>query len=318
MDDFQKMENQNSRFSSPSITVSIIIPSYNRATYLGHCLISLYTQANKPDLEIIVVDSSDDNTAEVVKKNFPKVNLIKLNKRTFPGEARNIGVRNSSGEIVAFIDSDCEADKNWLGNGVKKIIEGYDIIGGPVKNGNPENLISMADHLLTFKDFLPGAPCRAVDFLPSCNLICKKSDFNDIGGFPPGVPVAEDTLFCYRAKKKELRLLFDPEVSICHYNRTRVTGFLSHQFNFGRYMALIKTGIAPADSLFKKIKPLLVFIPLAKFLRIYFKILTSNPRQFPRFLLHLPLIILGILAWSLGFNRTLLRRNETQINLSSV
>lgn len=308
------MANTNNHFSSPSDSVSIIIPSYNRAVPIGNCLNSLLALTSRSDPEIIVVDSSDDNTAEVVKNNFPKVNLIKLDKRTFPGEARNIGVKNSSGEILAFVDSDCEADKNWLVNGIKKIEEDYDIVGGPVKNGNPKNLISMADHLLTFKDFLPGAPCREVDFLPSCNLICKKKDFNDIGGFPPRIPVAEDTIFSFKAVKSRLRILYDPEVSIFHYNRTRLKEFLSHQFKFGRYMGLINTGIGPPGSLFLKIKPLVIFVPLLKFLRIYSKILISNPGQFLKFLLLSPLIIPGIFAWSLGFARTLLRRDETQIN----
>lgn len=313
-----KLKNPSCHFSSPPVAASIIIPTYNRADMICDCLNSLQAAVNKSDLEVIVVDSSDDNTAAVVKNNFPEVNLISLDKQTFPGEARNIGVKNSSSEILAFIDSDCEADKNWLVKGMNKIKEGYDIIGGPVKNANPTNLISMADYLLTFKDFLPGAPCREVDFLPSCNLICKKSDFNKIGGFPSGIPVAEDTIFSFKAVKNRLRLLYDPEVAIFHFNRTRFTEFLSHQYRFGRYLALIKTGIAHPGSLFRKIKPLVMFVPLIKFLRIYAKILTSNPGQFPGFLLHAPLIILGILAWSSGFTRTLLKKDETQINIWSV
>jgi len=89
--------------------VSIIIPTYNRAYLLGRAIKSVLKQTYQ-DFEIIVVDDgSTDNTEEVVKGfNKEKVKYIKYKVNRGGNAARNTGLKNAYGKLIAFLDSDDE------------------------------------------------------------------------------------------------------------------------------------------------------------------------------------------------------------------
>ena len=72
--------------------LSVIIASYNSEKTIEACLRSLKDQEIYKDLEVIVVDSSADDTAGIVKEKFPEVRLHCFLDRKFPGDARNFGV----------------------------------------------------------------------------------------------------------------------------------------------------------------------------------------------------------------------------------
>lgn len=94
--------NLNPRFFM--LTVSVIIPSFNRSSLLGHCLDSVASQTTLP-LEIIVVDDgSSDETIEMLSSR-PGVKLI-TQENSGPGAARNRGAAVARGEYLAFLDSD--------------------------------------------------------------------------------------------------------------------------------------------------------------------------------------------------------------------
>jgi len=100
------------------LKVSFIIPTYNNEKTLERCLESITSQAY-PDLEIIVVDGgSQDSTIQIASRYASKV--IELSKNVV-GNSRQVGVRNSSGEILAMIDSDTYLPSNdWLSQAVSK------------------------------------------------------------------------------------------------------------------------------------------------------------------------------------------------------
>src|ERR1700676_5609457 len=88
---------------SPSLTV--VIPVYNGANDLELCLSALSASDTAPFECIVVDDGSTDNSAEVAARHGAKV--LSTNGRGGPAEARNIGVKAATGEVVLFIDSDC-------------------------------------------------------------------------------------------------------------------------------------------------------------------------------------------------------------------
>src|SRR5215207_9860716 len=84
--------------------VSVVIPCYNQAHFLGEAIESVLDQSY-PNFEIIVVDDgSPDDTSEVAGR-YPEVRLVRQENRGLAG-ARNAGLSYSEGEYVVFLDAD--------------------------------------------------------------------------------------------------------------------------------------------------------------------------------------------------------------------
>ncbi len=91
------------------LPISIIIPTFNRASLLKRALDSVYAQT-LPTFEVIVVDDgSTDDTADIIKNHYPQTRYFFQNNQGVSA-ARNLGIENANGEWLAFLDSDDE----WL------------------------------------------------------------------------------------------------------------------------------------------------------------------------------------------------------------
>lgn len=84
--------------------VSVVIPAYNRAPFLSEALRSVMEQTRRADEVVVVDDGSTDDTAGVVQE-FPGVRYVFQENRGVSA-ARNLGVQRSTGEWIAFLDSD--------------------------------------------------------------------------------------------------------------------------------------------------------------------------------------------------------------------
>ena len=90
-------------------TVSVIIPTYNRANLIGRSIQSVLGQTYR-DFEVIIIDdNSTDNTGEVVRSfRDPRIIYIKLSSNSGVSAARNQGIQMAKGTYIAFQDSDDE------------------------------------------------------------------------------------------------------------------------------------------------------------------------------------------------------------------
>jgi glycosyltransferase involved in cell wall biosynthesis len=99
--------------------VSVILPTYNRASLLKHALDSVLSQT-VGDIETIVIDDgSTDKTVELVKGYTPRVRYIRIEHSGLPSVARNVGLRLAQGDYIAFLDS----DDQWLPAKVERQLE---------------------------------------------------------------------------------------------------------------------------------------------------------------------------------------------------
>jgi glycosyltransferase involved in cell wall biosynthesis len=100
----------------PDKSISAIICTHNRDTYLGAAIDSLLAQNTAIGFEVIVVDNgSSDRTAEVVKQRLSDPRLKYIFEPVLGlSVARNTGAVNASGEILAYLDDDAVASSSWL------------------------------------------------------------------------------------------------------------------------------------------------------------------------------------------------------------
>jgi len=110
--------------------ISIIIPTYNRASFLLDCVNSILNQTYTEFEIIIVSDGSTDNSKEeIAKLNDSRVKFIELDKNYgYPAKARNEGIKLSKGDFIAFCDDDDLWEKEKLEKQILKINQGYNFI----------------------------------------------------------------------------------------------------------------------------------------------------------------------------------------------
>lgn len=157
--------------------VSVIVCCYNEEKHLPICLQSLKKQTYR-DFELIVVDDgSTDGTSQVAQDLGAKV--VKINHSGLP-TARNVGVENASGDIVAFTDADCTVEPKWLEKLVYALeSKGYDgVIGGTVKALNPQNSFLKCLRLM---DRNSVRKCISGGY----NMAYRKETIITLGGFDP-------------------------------------------------------------------------------------------------------------------------------------
>jgi glycosyltransferase involved in cell wall biosynthesis len=86
------------------ISVSVVIPAYNRAATIGEAVGSARAQTRAPREVIVVDDCSEDDTAEIAERGGARV--IRLEQNRGCAFARNVGIRHASGDAIAWLDSD--------------------------------------------------------------------------------------------------------------------------------------------------------------------------------------------------------------------
>ncbi len=280
--------------------ISVIIPSYNSRKDISCCLDSILGQTYCVPFEVIIVDSSEDNTAELIKSDYPSVTLIELSCRTYPGEARNIGVRAAQGGIIVFSDTDCVVGEHWLDTIAQQHQREYRVIGGAVCNGTPGNIVGTAEYLLEFNEFTPYRREGEARLLPTCNVSLKKEIFQEYGDLE-NVIKGSDTLFTRKLIEGGERIYFSSAFTVSHKNRTCLTKFLKNQYDLGIGSAQIRRMKKMPGSFLTR-KPLLIpLVPFVRMMGIGNRLLRQRHSLFWQYLVCSPLILLGLLCYAYGF-----------------
>ena len=223
---------------SPVSMVSVIIPVHNRPDEIRSCLEALLRiDYPREKVEILVVDdASTDRTPEVVS-GFP-VTLIRLSKNKQAPFCRNLGARRASGEILAFIDSDCLPSPSWLKELVPVFIDRTVVaVGGKVDSYYDWKGLDRYEQVMSSLNRGDG-PRRSTEkepffYVPSCNLLVRKKVFLSVGGFREELTVGEDVDLCWRLQDQGNPVEYRPVGIVYHRHRNSLRAFCSRRFEYG-------------------------------------------------------------------------------------
>jgi glycosyltransferase involved in cell wall biosynthesis len=294
------------RLDEPLVTV--IVPCYNSERTIRQCLKSLINQQSSISFDIVVVDSSSDQTAVIVAKEFPKVRLIKLEERAFAGAARNVGIRETRAQFCLMIDSDCIAEPDLIERIIRRHLEGeFAAVGGSLRNGTPNSLSGWIGYLIEFKEFMPTTKMRLATNVPTANLAYRREVLERYGLFDEDLWPAEDLLFNWKLHTAGERLLFDPEIMVTHLNRTGWRTVLSYQVRLGLTsgIALKRRGGegALAGGALVRYPVLIALLPFARLKNAVTWLARYDKKALMLLLLVWPTYFIAAGFWSFGFYR---------------
>jgi O-antigen biosynthesis protein len=219
--------------------VSVVICAYNAERTMEACLASL-EHLNYPDYEVIVVnDGSKDRTLEISER-FGFCRIISQPNMGL-SFARNVGCDAATGEIVAYTDSDCVADADWLAYLVAKM-EASDLVacGGPNFPPPEDSLVPAAVAVS------PGGPTHVLlsddvaEHIAGCNMAFRRDVLRGLGGFDPVYRAAGDDVdICWRLQDAGHTIGFSPAAVVWHFRRNTVAAYLGQQRGYGKAEALV-------------------------------------------------------------------------------
>jgi len=196
-------------------SVSVIVPHYNDLAGLDKCLAALSAQSlDRSKYEIIVADNNSPIDQEIIESVIGDRAQLVFIKEKGAGPARNGGVKLASSSILAFTDSDCIPDHNWLEAGLSAL-DDFDLIGGKISVlvEDPAALTPAEAFERVFA-FDNRRYVESENFTVTANLFCSLKNFASIGPFKVGL--SEDKEWCNRAVKKGYSLGYVQEAVVGH------------------------------------------------------------------------------------------------------
>lgn len=207
--------------------VSVIIPTKNSGKTIGTSIKSVGEQTY-PNLEVIVVDSSSyDNTKEIAEKLGAKIIEIKGGR----SEARNIGTKKATGNLILSLDSDMELTPKVIGECIKKIEENYDALIIPE--------VSVGEGFWSKCKALEKS-CYIGDNLIEASRFFKKQVFEDVRGYNEFLEAGEDWDINYRIKKAGYRIGRINAFIKHHEGKLRFLDNLKKKYEYGKTLERYK------------------------------------------------------------------------------
>jgi glycosyltransferase involved in cell wall biosynthesis len=295
--------------SDPAPGISVIVPCYRDGDDLANLLSSLQVQvpnSEEASFEVIVVDSGLDDSVVATAESFG-ARCFRGSQRMLPGEARNLGARHARGGGLAFIDADCIAEPGWVQAAGESLQTGAAVSGGPVLNRLPWYTIASVDNLLQFADYGPDRPAGPIRHVPSCNMAVRRDDFLTLGGFDHrGQRTGEDVLLTEAANERwPGRLAFVPEMSVAHLGRRSLGTMLRHQHGFGYVRGALGLHLSAGQRRWGRWPILFPAVVLKRLAYICGRGVRYGRISLPELALVMPVLLMGICAWAIGFRRGL-------------
>tara|TARA_B100001287_G_C22675170_1_gene527282 strand:+ start:333 stop:1178 length:846 start_codon:yes stop_codon:yes gene_type:complete len=202
--------------------VSVIIPTYKDTDLLKLCINGLKKQSYPSNLfEVIIINNDPNNESLDVDANLPKNFNIISEKKIGSYAARNTGIINSKGQILAFTDADCIPREDWILNAVELIQKGAQRVAGRVQLFYKSNNLTPSENyekVYAFDQRENAIKGKSV----TANMITLKKYFNDIGMFDERLFSGGDMEWSLRAFRNKISIRYAHNVIVDHPARANI------------------------------------------------------------------------------------------------
>jgi len=285
--------------------ISVIIPVLDGAETLGRCLDALEREALPSErFEILVVDNGSRDGSVAIARAHSRVKLLEEPR---PGAyaARNRGLAESRGEIVAFLDPDCEVQPGWL----RRIEESFAdpgtqlVCGSRLPIDDSPLLGSLMDYEVAKDARVIGGDDEAAIYGFTCNMAVRREVFERLGGFVD-LKRGADTLFAREvAREFSCRSIrFDPGMAIVNLEMDGPLVYWKKVFLYG-YHRRRNNRILPSRPLGN-----------AERLEIYRGVVRDKRYSPARAALLLAGLAIGAVCWRAGYVAAALRRDDLAVS----
>lgn len=219
--------------------LSVVIPTYKRASDLSRCLNVLIHQLDAEDEIVVVAEPSDQETQDVVSSLAQKDGRIRLlfSNQSGPAQAYMIGLTSCRGNLIGLVDDDSIPCEDWAGK-VKRTLSLPDVgaVGGPVI-GNAHERRQFAFPRAIERFFWFGAvtgnessipptnKILEVDHLRGANMAFRRYEKPLVLRHLKGDVFRFELDICLSLRESGYRILFDPSLLVIHAEATRSSGF---------------------------------------------------------------------------------------------
>lgn len=222
-------------FQKIMIKFSFIIPTKEINTYIRD-LIPKILSFKRDDFEIIIYPN------EITDEVWEKTRQISSGL-VDPAGKRNLALRDAKGDILVFIDDDSYPQNNFL----EVLQEDFSdekiaVVGGPGLTPAESSFWQRVSGAMFLSHLSGGFPERYrsvgkkkfVFDWPTVNLSIRRKTFEEIGGFECRYWPGEDTYLCYNLLvKKNIKVLYDPNLIVYHHRRESLAQHLSQISSYG-------------------------------------------------------------------------------------
>jgi glycosyltransferase involved in cell wall biosynthesis len=283
--------------------LSAIVISQNDVDRIEEVMEALVRQKTDQPFEVILVNSGNDGTAELVRERFPQVRVIHLPEPALPGKARNEGMKVARGEVLSFPGSHVVVPPGSLQHRIDAHQMGFAMVNGSVINGTP-TLAGWASYFLDHSMSLPTRPSEILRASPSrCSYL--RGPLEAIGGFPEDRRAGEDTvvnnkLFALGHKAYRYAKIGTLHRSPCRNSIILLKHHFSRGFGFGRLLWEYPGPKKNIKFRFRRIRFLMTRYPVKRLRSIIANVLRYGKPMRRQFIMSLPLIVAGTFSAALG------------------
>lgn len=217
---------------SADSTITVVVPAYGRTEALARCLDTLRNS------EVLVVDDCSPDAAAVAETAaFGGARVVRHSENRGPAAARNTGLRETTGDLVAFMDSDCMADPGWLKALAAHFADPLVALVAPRVLPDTRGGGLIARHEVARSALDMGAmpelvrPGARLSFVPSAAIVVRRSALGD--GFDESLRLGEDVDLVWRLTQAGWHVRFDPAVEVTHVARTEPVEWITRRFQYG-------------------------------------------------------------------------------------